>query len=147
MTEEAMERRIGDGGGNGGLAGEGHGGSLTEEAIEDSALMRFRKSENLSPRFIRPFEILERIGEVAYCFALLPQLLGVHDRFHISMLRKYEPDPSHVLDLVDIEVDEDASYKERLIQILDTREQVLRGKTIPLVKVLWRHHGVKETTW
>ena len=63
------------------------------------------------------------------------------------MLRKYEPDPSHVLDWVDFEVDEDASYEERPVQILDTQEQVLWGKTIPLVKVLWRHHGVEETTW
>ncbi|XP_028084511.1 uncharacterized protein LOC114285649 [Camellia sinensis] len=109
--------------------------------------MRFVKSGKLSQRFIGPFEILERIREVAYRLALPPQLLGVHNVFHVSMLKKYEPDPSHLLDWFDLEVDEDASYKERLIQILDTREQVLRGKTIPLVKVLWRHHGVEEVTW
>ncbi|KAF5957491.1 hypothetical protein HYC85_004716 [Camellia sinensis] len=63
------------------------------------------------------------------------------------MLRKYEPDPSHVLDWVDLEVDEDASYEERPVQILDTREQVLQRKTIPLVMVLWRHHGVEKATW
>ena len=74
--------------------------------------MRFGKSGKLSPRFIGPFEILERIGEVAYRLALPPQLSGVHNVFHVSMLRKYEPDPSHVLDWVDLEVDEDASYKE-----------------------------------
>ncbi|XP_028060211.1 uncharacterized protein LOC114263826 [Camellia sinensis] len=110
-------------------------------------LMRFGKSGKLSPRFIGPFEILERIGEVAYRLALSPQLSGVHNVFHVSMLRKYEPDPSHILDWVDFEVDECASYEERSVQILDTREQVLWGKTIPLVKVLWRHHGVEEATW
>ncbi|XP_028083500.1 uncharacterized protein LOC114284750 [Camellia sinensis] len=109
--------------------------------------MRFAKGEKLSLRFIGPFEILERIGEVAYRSALSPQLSGLHDVFHVSMLRRYEPDPSHVLDWVELEVDGDASYKERPIQILDTREQVLRGKTIPLVKVLWRHHGVEEASW
>ncbi|GMP98691.1 hypothetical protein CsSME_00046487 [Camellia sinensis var. sinensis] len=109
--------------------------------------MRFVKSSKLSPRFIGPFEILERIREVVYRLALSPQLSGVHNVFHVSMLRKYEPDPSHVLDWVDLEVDEDASYEEKPVQILDTREQVLRGKTIPLVKVLWRHHGVEEATW
>ncbi|CAL5440217.1 unnamed protein product [Camellia sinensis] len=110
-------------------------------------LMRFGKSGKLSPRFIGPFEILERIGEVAYHLALPPQLSGVHDVFHVSMLRKYELDPSHVLDWTDLEVDEDASYEKRLVWVLDRRDQVLRGKTIPLVKVLWKHHGVEEATW
>ena len=99
-------------------------------------LMRFGKSGKLSPRFIGPFEILERIGEVAYRLALPPQLSGVHDVFHVSMLRKYEPDPSHVLDWTDLEVGGDASYEERPVRVLDRRDQVLRGKTIPLVKVL-----------
>ena len=71
-----------------------------------------RHFSNLSPRFIGPFEILERIGEVAYQLALLPQLLRVHNVFHVSMLSKYEPDPSYVLDWVDLEVDEDFSYEE-----------------------------------
>ena len=67
--------------------------------------------------------------------------------FHVSMLRKYEPDPSHVLDWTDLEVDEDASYEERPVRVLDRRDQVLRGKTIPLVKVLGKHLGVEEATW
>ena len=66
--------------------------------------------------------------------------------FHVSMLRKYDPDPSHVLDWTDLEGDEDASYEDRPVQGLDRREQVLRDKTIPLVKVLWKHHGVEEAT-
>ena len=81
-------------------------------------LMRFGKSGKLSPRFIGPFEILERIGEVAYHLVLLPQLSGVHDVFHICMLRKYEPDPSHVLDWTDLEVDEDVSYEEGPVRVL-----------------------------
>ena len=63
------------------------------------------------------------------------------------MLRKYEPDLSHVLDWTDLEIDGDASYEERLARVLDRRDQVLQGKTIPLVKVLWKHHVVEETTW
>ena len=66
--------------------------------------------------------------------------------FHVSMLRKYEPDLSYVLDWTDLEVDEDISYEERPVRVLDRRDQVLRGKTIPLVKVLWKHHGVAEAT-
>ena len=67
--------------------------------------------------------------------------------FHVSMLRKYEPAPSHVLDWIDLEVDEGALYEERPVRVLDWRDQVLQGKTIPLVKVLWKHHGVEEATW
>ncbi|KAF5940606.1 hypothetical protein HYC85_021773 [Camellia sinensis] len=110
-------------------------------------LMRFGKSGKLSPRFIGPFEILERIWEIAYRLALPPQLSGVHDVFHISMLRKYEPDPSHVLDWTDLEVDEDVSYEERPVRVLERRDRVLRDKMIPLVKVLWKHHRVEEATW
>ena len=61
-------------------------------------VVRFGKRVRLSPRFIRPFEILERIGTVAYRSALLPSMLGVHKVFHVSMLRKYTPDPAHVVD-------------------------------------------------
>ena len=109
--------------------------------------MRFGKSGKLSPRFIGPFDILERVGEVAYRQALPSQLAGVHNVFHVSMLRKYEPDPSHVLSWSDLEIKGDVSYEERPIQILDRRDQVLRGRTIPLVKVLWKHHGTEEATW
>ena len=109
--------------------------------------MRFGKSGKLSPRFIGPVEILERIGVVANRLALQTQMSGVLEVFHVSMLRKYEPDPSHVLEWTDLEVDEDASYEERPVRVLDRREQVLRGKTIPLVKVLWKHRGVEEATW
>ncbi|XP_059627297.1 uncharacterized protein LOC132270110 [Cornus florida] len=110
-------------------------------------LMRFGKSGKLSPRFIGPFEILDRVGEVAYRLALPPQMDRVHNVFHISMLRKYEPNPSHILSWVDVDIDEDVSYEEGPVQILDTQQKVLRNKTIPMVKVLWRHHGVEEATW
>ena len=110
-------------------------------------LMRFGKSGKLSPRFIGPFEILEWIGEVAYRLALQQRIFGVHDVVHISMLQKYAPAASHVLDWADLEVDKDASYKERPVRVLERRDQVLRGKTIPLVKVFWKHHRVKEVTW
>ncbi|XP_059638674.1 uncharacterized protein LOC132280943 [Cornus florida] len=86
-------------------------------------------------------------GEVACRLALPPQMDRVHSVFHVSMLRKYELYPSHVLSWVDVDINEDVSYEEGPVQILDTRQKVLRDKTIPLVKVLWRHHGVEEATW
>ena len=61
-------------------------------------MVRFGKLGKLSPRFIGPFEILERVGTVAYRLALPPNLSGVHEVFHVSMLRKYTPNPTHVVD-------------------------------------------------
>ena len=61
-------------------------------------VVRFGKQGKLSPRFIGPFEILDRVGTVTYRLALTPSLSGVHEVFHISMLRKYTPYPTHVVD-------------------------------------------------
>ena len=71
----------------------------------------------------------------------------IHDVFHVSMLRKYIPDPSHVLTEQPVEIQDNLTYEEEPVQILDRREQVLRNKTIPLVKELWRSHTVEEATW
>ena len=68
-------------------------------------VVRFGKWGKLSPRFIGPFEILERVGTVAYRLALLLSLSGVYEVFHVSMLRKYTPDPAHVVDWGEITVD------------------------------------------
>ena len=64
----------------------------------ERGVVRFGKRGKLSPRFIEPFEILERIGTVAYRLALSPSMTGVHEVFHVSMLRKYTPDSAHVVD-------------------------------------------------
>ena len=110
-------------------------------------VVRFGKGGKLSPRFIGPFEILERIGVVAYRLALPPSMSGVHEVFHISMLQKYTPDPAHVVDWGQIEVDTDETFEEGPVCILDSCDQVLRCKTVRLVLVLWRHYGVEESTW
>ncbi|GAV79356.1 hypothetical protein CFOL_v3_22821 [Cephalotus follicularis] len=109
--------------------------------------MRFGKKGKLSPRYIGPYEILERIGEVAYRLALPPSLSHVHNVFHVSLLRKYMANPFHVLRAEPIQVHEDLSYDEQPMEILDHKEQILRTKTIPLVKVAWRNHGVEQATW
>ncbi|XP_057471056.1 uncharacterized protein LOC130759853 [Actinidia eriantha] len=110
-------------------------------------LKRFGRRRKLSPCYIEPFDIIAKIGEVAYRLALPPQLSGVHDVFHVSMLWKYEPDPSHVLEWRDLELEADVSYVERSVHILNTLEHVLRRRSIPMVKVLQTHHGSDETTW
>ena len=115
--------------------------------IPKRGVVKFGKHGKLSPRFIGPFEILERICTVAYRLALPPSMSGVHEVFHVSMLRKYTPDPAHVVDWGPIEVDTDETFEEGLICILDSRDQVLRRKIVRLVRVLWRHYGVEESTW
>ena len=120
---------------------------ISLKVIPKRGVVRFGKHEKLSPRFIRPFEILERIGAVAYRLALPPSMSGVHEAFHVSMLRRYNPDPAHVVDWGQIEVDTDGIFDEGPVCIIDSRDQVLRRKTVRLVRVLWRHCGVEESTW
>ena len=110
-------------------------------------VVRFGKRGKLSPRFIGPFEILERVGTVAYWLALPPSMSGVHEVFHVSMLRRYTPDRVHIVDWGKIEVDTDETFEEGPVPIMDSRDQVLRRKTVRLVKVLWQHRGVEEVTW
>ena len=110
-------------------------------------VVRFGKRRKLSPRFIGPFEILERIGVVAYRLALPPSMSGVHEVFHVSMLRNYTPDLAHGVDWGHIEVDTDGTFEEGPVCVLDSRDQVFRFKTVRLVRVLWRHYGVEESTW
>ena len=108
---------------------------------------RFGVKGKLSPRFIGPFEVLDRIVEVAYRLAMPPSLSAIHNVFHVSMLRKYVSNPSHVRSYENLELDEDLSYEEKPVQILDRKEKVLRTKTIALVKVLWRNSKSEEATW
>ena len=110
-------------------------------------VVKFGKRGKLSPRFIGPFEILERVGTVAYRLALPPNMSGVHEVFHVSMFRMYTPDPTHVVDWGEIKVDTDGTFEEGPVCIMDSRDQVLRRKTLRLVRVLWWHCGVEESTW
>ena len=110
-------------------------------------VLRFGKKGKLSPRFISPYEVWERIGLVAYRLALPPEFAKLHDVFHVSMLQKYRSDESHILPVQEIQVQEDLSYDEEPKAILDREVKQLRNKQVPLVKVLRKHHGREEATW
>ena len=110
-------------------------------------VVRFGKRGKLLPRFIGPFEILERIVIVAYRLALPPSMSSVHEVFHVPILRKYTPDPAHVVDWGQIEVDTYGTFEEGPVYILNSRVKVLRRKTVRLVRALWRHYGVEKSTW
>nr|GEV56140.1 putative nucleotidyltransferase, ribonuclease H [Tanacetum cinerariifolium] len=108
---------------------------------------RFGIKGKLSPRFIGPFEILDRVGEVSYRLALPPQLLPVHNVFHVSLLRGYKYHPLHVNSYPLDQIRTDLSYVEEPEAILDRQDRVMRKKTIPFVKILWRNHPEREATW
>ena len=108
--------------------------------------MRFRKKGKLSPIFIGPYEVIEKVVLVAYRLALPQDLEKIHNVFHVSMLRRYRSDPSHVVSSETIELRPDLTYEEEPIEILAREVKELRNKKIPLVKVLWRNHKTEEAT-
>ncbi|XP_070025925.1 uncharacterized protein [Nicotiana sylvestris] len=110
-------------------------------------IMRFGKKGKLSPRFIGPFDILRRAREVAYDLALPPSLAGVHPVFHVSMIRRYHGDSSHMLDFSSVQLDKDLSYVGEPMAIWDRKVRKLRSKNIASVKVQWRGHLVEEVIW
>ncbi|KAK8973046.1 hypothetical protein V6N11_018576 [Hibiscus sabdariffa] len=109
--------------------------------------MRFDRKGKLSPRYIGSYEIVERVGSVAYWLLLPLELERIHDVFHVLMLRRYRLDLSHVMPVEEIDLNPNLSYDEEPVEILASDSKVLRGRTIELVKVKWRHRGVEEATW
>ena len=110
-------------------------------------LMRFGKKEKLALRYIGPFEILDRVGGVSYRLALPSHMSQVHPVFHISMLRRYVSKPTHILPVQDVNVEEDITYREELMAIVDRQVRRLRNKEIAMVKVQWHRHSPEEFTW
>ncbi|GJY47710.1 putative nucleotidyltransferase, ribonuclease H [Tanacetum coccineum] len=108
---------------------------------------RFGLKGKLSPRFIGPFEILDRVGEVSYRLALPPQLSHVHNVFHVSLLRGYNYHSYHVVQYPINKIREDLSFTEEPGAILDRQERDMRKKTIPLVKVFCKNHPERKATW
>jgi hypothetical protein len=110
-------------------------------------LRHFKVRGKLTPRFIGPFKILKKRGEVAYQLELPPQLSDVHDVFHISQLKKCLRVPEEQLPMEDLNAKEHLSYQEYLVKILDTSERVTRNKRIKMCMVQCSHHTEEEATW
>ena len=91
--------------------------------------------------------MIEKLGPVAYRLALPPELENINNVFHMSMLRRYRSDPSHVVSLEIIELRPDLTYEEEPVEMLAREVKELQNKRIPLVKVLWRNHKTEEATW
>ncbi|XP_075095289.1 uncharacterized protein LOC142173570 [Nicotiana tabacum] len=110
-------------------------------------VMRFGKKGKLSPRFIGPYRILKRIGEVAYKLELPASMTLVHPVFHVSILQGYVPDPAHIISPEVVEINDGLTYDEEPVEILDRQVHRLRTKDIASVKMLWHNHDVEEATW
>ena len=110
-------------------------------------ILHFGRKGKLSPRFIGPYEILKKVGPVAYRLALPLELAKLHDVLHVSMIQRYRSDPLHILPVQDIQLQEGFTFDEEPKAILDREIRQLRNKQVPLVKVLWQHHGREEVTW
>jgi hypothetical protein len=110
-------------------------------------LCHFKVQGKLAPRFIGPFKIFEKRGEVAYQLELSSQLSDVHDVFHVSQLKKCLRVPEEQIPMEDLDVKEDLSYQEYHVKILETFERVTRNKRIKMGKVQLSHHTEEEATW
>nr|GEW65457.1 hypothetical protein [Tanacetum cinerariifolium] len=115
--------------------------------VAKEKLKEARIKGKLSLRFIGPFEILDRVGDVSYRLALPSQLSYVHNVFHVSLLRGYKYHPLHVVSYLLVQIREDLSLVEKPEKILDRQERVMRNKTIPFVKILWKNHPERKATW
>jgi hypothetical protein len=110
-------------------------------------MRRFKVKGKLSPRFIGPFIVFRRVGEMAYQLELPDNLSDVHNVFHVSQLKKCLCIPEEQLPMEELSVQGDLTYTEYPIKILDTLTQVARNRVIKMCKVQWSHHGEDEATW
>nr|GEY10772.1 putative reverse transcriptase domain-containing protein [Tanacetum cinerariifolium] len=109
--------------------------------------VRFGKRSKISPRYVGPFEIVKRIGPVAYRLRLAQELVGVHDTFYVSNLKKCLADVNLHIPLDEVKVDDKLHFVEEPIEILDRRVKKLKRRWIPIVKVCWNSRRGPEFTW
>ena len=109
-------------------------------------VMKFGRRGKLSPRYVGFYEVLQRIGKVAYVLKLHSELATVHPMFHVYVLKKCIGDPVSILSMEGLGVDENLSYEEVTVEILDRQVKKLRNKEVASVKVLWRNHLVEGAT-
>ena len=101
----------------------------------------------MSPQFIGPFEILEKVGPVAYHLVLPPHLHKTHNVFHVSILRHYVADESHKINWKELQVSDEGTIRVEPLLILDHRVKQLRHRLVDQVKVQWDRYSPGSATW
>ena len=101
----------------------------------------------MAPRYVGPFTILAKRGDLSYQLELPSNFPDVHDVFHVSQLRRCFKDPIRGVDLENLDLQEDLTYREHPVRILDEAERKTRHQTIKFLKVQWSNHSETEATW
>ncbi|GKD23775.1 putative reverse transcriptase domain-containing protein [Tanacetum coccineum] len=110
-------------------------------------VVRFGKREKLSPRYIRPFKILARVGAVAYKLELPEELRGIHSTFHVLNLKKCLAEGDVVVLMDEIQLDDNLHMIEELVEVVDIEVKRLKQSRILIVKVRWNSQRGSEFTW
>ena len=115
-------------------------------------MQRFHVNGKLAPRYIGPFEVTARRGQVAYQLRLPAELSDVHDVFHVSQLRMCleVPDKTDVFKNIDhrtVDINQDLTYRETPLRILEEATRVTRKRAIKFHKVQWTNHTEEKATW
>nr|GFC28945.1 putative reverse transcriptase domain-containing protein [Tanacetum cinerariifolium] len=110
-------------------------------------VVRFGKQGKLNPRYIGPFQVLSKVGNVAYRLELPQQLSQVHNTFHVSNLKKCLSDESLVIPLEGLHVDDKLQFVEEPVEIMDREIKRLKRSRIPIIKVRWNSRRGPEFTW
>ncbi|GJR06925.1 putative reverse transcriptase domain-containing protein [Tanacetum coccineum] len=110
-------------------------------------VVRFGKKGKLAPRFVGPFEIIEKVGPMAYRLDLPKELNGVHDTFHVSNLKKCLADPTLQVPLDEIQVDAKLNFVEEPVEIFEREFKKLKRSRIAIIKVQWNSEHGPEFTW
>eukprot|EP00253_Pinus_taeda_P002337 PITA_02337 len=113
----------------------------------NKSTIRFGKGTKLSPQFIGPFKVVERVGPVAYCLALPPHLHRIHNVFHVSVLRHYVADLSHNIQWRELQVSDEGVITVEPLRILERRVRQLRNRLVDQVKVQWDKYSPGSATW
>ncbi|GJU40983.1 hypothetical protein Tco_1193940, partial [Tanacetum coccineum] len=110
-------------------------------------VVRFGKQGKLNPRYVGPFKVLEKVGSVAYKLELPQELSKVHNKFHVSNLKKLYSDEPLAVSLEGLHVDDKIRFVEEPVEIMDQEVKRLKQICIPIIKVRWNSRRGPEFTW
>jgi hypothetical protein len=110
-------------------------------------VQRFGIKRKLAPRYVGPYEILERKGEVAYKLQLPEEMSAIFPVFHVSQLKKCLRVPEERINPLEVKIGSDLVLEEQPVRVLDTKERVTRNRVVRIYKVLWSQLDERDATW